>query len=133
MICIYLKACEVLAVAACILTLTDINLVLAKNMCRQGLIAIPGQMLCPNCRFRASKPEEETYGNDNGVDDNTSIEEEHELELTGEPLNSTLSELEISPIKFHSIAPHSKPSLRKRKLEQVEGKVTKKACKCFET
>jgi len=103
-------------------------------MCRYGSIVVPGQKLCPKCRFRASTPQEEKNETDNDdVDDCTSLEEEHELELTKESLNSTLSELEISPIKFHSIAPHSKPNLRKRKLEQVEGKVTKKACKYFET
>ena len=94
-------------------------------MSKYGLLVVQGQKLCPKCRFRASKPQEKTCENDSDdVDDCTSLEEEHDLELTEESLSSTLSELEISPIKFHSIAPPSKPTIGKRKLEKVEAAAT---------
>ena len=52
--------------------------------------------------------------------------EEIHLNATKESLNNTLNELDISPVKVHSAANHSKPTLGKRKLRQVEGIITKK-------
>ena len=49
---------------------------------------------------------------------------EHDLNLSRESLKSTLNEL--SHVKLHSVAQHSKPTLGKRKLKQVEGAVSKK-------
>ena len=41
-------------------------------------------------------------------------------------MNNALCELDLSPLKVHSVDPHSKTSLGKRKLKQVEGTFTKK-------
>ena len=53
---------------------------------------------------------------------------EIQLDSNSEPLSNTLCELDLdlSPWKVHSVAPHSKPSLGKRGLKQVEGTFTKK-------
>ena len=48
------------------------------------------------------------------------------LNTTKESLNNTLNELDISPVKVHSVATHSKLALGKRKLKQVEDVITKK-------
>ena len=68
------------------------------------------------------KEEEEPYKHDESF----CFQEEHDLNLSRESLNSTLNELNISPVKLHSVAQHSKPTLGKRKLKQVEGAVSKK-------
>ena len=48
------------------------------------------------------------------------------LNTTKESLNNTLNEFDISVVKAHSVATHSKPALGKRKLKQVEDVITKK-------
>ena len=48
------------------------------------------------------------------------------LNTTKESLNNTLNELDISLVKVHSVATHSKPALGKRNLKQVEDVITKK-------
>ena len=98
-------------------------------MCIDGCIVLPGQKLCPKCRLKVSEPEkeeEEPYKQDELNDESFCFQEEHDLNLSRESLNSTLNELNISPVKLHSVAQHSKPTLGKRKLKQVEGAVPKK-------
>lgn len=53
-------------------------------------------------------------------------EEEVQLDSTRESLSNTLCELDFSPSKVHSVVPHSKTSLGKRKLKQVGSTFTKK-------
>ena len=54
------------------------------------------------------------------------IEKEIMLESTRSLLNSTVCEIEVSPIKVHSVKSSNKPSLGKRRLKQVEKAVNKK-------
>lgn len=53
-------------------------------------------------------------------------EEEVQLDSTRESLSNTLCKLDFSPSKVHSVVPHSKTSLGKRKLKQVGSTFTKK-------
>ena len=48
------------------------------------------------------------------------------LNTTKESLNNTLNELDISPVKVHSVATHSKSALGQTTLKQVEVVITKK-------
>ena len=98
-------------------------------MCINGYIVLPGQKLCLKCRLKVSEPEkeeEEPYKQDELIDESFCFQEEHDLNLSRKSLNSPLNELDISPVKLHSVAQHSKPTLGKRKLKQVEGAVSKK-------
>ena len=94
-----------------------------------GYIVLPGQKLCLKCRLKVSEPEkeeEEPYKQDELCDESFCFQEDHDLNLFRESLNSTLNGLDISPVKLHSVAQHSKPTLGERKLKQVEGAVSKK-------
>ena len=102
---------------------------MAKNLCNNGYYVIPGQNLCPKCKLTYSKSKTdidqiETNGSES--DDMITYVEEIYLNTTKEYLNNVLNELDISPVKLHSVATHSKPTLGKRKLKQVEDVVTKK-------
>ena len=105
-------------------------------MCINGYIVLPGQKLCLTCRLKMSEPEKEEekpYKQYELNDESFCFQEEHDLNLSRESLNTTLNELDISPVKLHSVVQHSKPTLGKRKLKQVEGAVSKKTCHCSES
>ena len=109
--------------------LREIGLNMAKELCNNGYHVIPGQKLCPKCRSLVSKPKENPDEIDNTEPEeecHVYSQEELQLDSSRESLNSTLNDLDLSPIKLHSIAPHSKPILGKRKLKEVEGAITKK-------
>ena len=98
-------------------------------MCVNGYIVLPGQRLCLKCRLKVSEPAkegEEPYKQDELNDESFCFQEEHDLYLSRESLNSSFNELDISPVKLHSVAQHSEPTPGKRKLKQVEGAVSKK-------
>ena len=57
--------------------------------------------------------------------------ETSELNETWELLNLTLQELDISPLKIHTVASHSKSSWGKWKLKQVECAVSRKIAKAL--
>ena len=92
------------------------------------VIVIPGQKLYPKCRLTYSKSKtdiDQIETNDSESDDIT-YDKEIYLNTTKESLNNTLNEPDISPVKVHSVATHSKPALGKRKPKQVEDVITKK-------
>ena len=112
--------------------LREINLQIEKDLCSNSHYVVPGQKLCPQCRRQATIKSEggeldfET-NIEEPVDCNIiSLEEEVQLDSTRESLNNNLCELDLSRLKVHSVAPLSKTSLGKRKLNQLESAFTKK-------
>lgn len=53
------------------------------------------------------------------------------IESTHTSLNSTLQDLDLSPLKLHSVAPHSRLSVGKRKINQTETAMSEKAVKAL--
>ena len=95
----------------------------ANSICSKGKFKVPGEKLCPQSRYKSASGEESEVDNMEIEDD---IEKEIMLESTRSLLNSTLSELEVSPLKVRSVKSSNKASLGKRKLKQVEEAVTRK-------
>ena len=99
-----------------------------KRFTQQGYV-IPGQKLCSKCRLTYSKSKtdiDQIETNDSESDDMITYEKEIYLNTTKESLNNTLYVFDISPVKVHSVATHSKLALGKKKLKQVEDVITKK-------
>ena len=59
------------------------------------------------------------------------IEQDVLVESTHTSLNSTLQNLNLSPLKLHSAAPHSRLSVGKSKVNQVEKAVSDKVAKAL--
>jgi hypothetical protein len=97
----------------------------AKYLCSKGKFVVPGEKLCTQCRHKlASEESEENELEMKLPEDN--MEKDLILESTRSLLNSTLCELEVSPLKVHLPKTSNKPSLGKRKIKQVEEAVIKK-------
>ena len=102
---------------------------MAKSLCKSGSAVVPGQKLCPQCRnFDPNTIGEEVLTDvetpESTVHDKFDVE--YETEPAKESLNSSLLQLDISPLKTHSVTSHSKSSHGKRKLVQVEKVVAKR-------
>ena len=89
---------------------------------------IPGTKLCTACRLtiqKRLKDEEQKELNENGDEENCDEDDECERTVVldeRERLNRTLNEMEISPLKLHSLPQHSRHIEGKRKLTQVKNK-----------
>ena len=102
--------------------LRSITLIMAKTMWQYGLFVTPGERLCPSCRKETTlklKPGIQTDSEMEGSDENMDAKaREYETNRTRESLNSTLKELEISPVRSHSVPQYSKVAEGKRKLKK---------------
>ena len=111
-------------------SLREISLDVSKILCSKGNFVIPGQKLCPQCRNKLvdKEPEPEDIETEEEVfpENDNEIERDIMVESTRSILNSTLCELDVSPLKVHSVPSSYKHTLGKRKLKQVEEAVTKK-------
>ena len=106
----------------------------AKEMCLRGYVVIPGYKLCPPCRAQYAKlvqasDSESVSSCEEG--DVQAIEQDVSVESTRTSLNSTLQDLDLSPLKLHSVAPHSRLSVGKRKFNQVEKAMSDKVPKAL--
>ena len=109
---------------------------MAKDLYNNDYYVIPGQKLCPKCRLTYSKSKtdiDQIETNDSESDNMITYDKEIYLNTTKESLNNTLfrdsfelNELDISPVKVHSVVTHSKLALGKRKLKQVKDVITEK-------
>ena len=93
-----------------------------------GASVVPGEKLCPRCREHLNNAEkdninEEIPGNDKEIDDFQPVDTPNDCRHS---LNSTLTELEISPFKVHALPSYSKMCEGKRKINQIEEAVKKK-------
>ena len=87
---------------------------------------VPGEKLCPQCRHKLASSEEPAEENTDISDIEDVFGEDFLVESTRSLLNTTLCNLEVSPLKVHSVKSSSKPAVGKRKLKQVEEPVSKK-------
>ena len=98
-------------------------------MLAKGLTIVPGCKLCPSCRVKVSEYEHVPSDDSTGSDD-VSLSEEVGPEVSfvseREVLNTTLSELDMSPIKLHSIPQSSKVSHGKQKIRQANEALSKR-------
>ena len=92
---------------------------------------VPGEKLCPQCRGKLPSTEEPAEQDTEISDTEDVFGEDFLAESTRSLLNSTLCDLEVSPLKVHSVKSSSKPAVGKRKLKQVEQAVSKKTCNSF--
>lgn len=99
----------------------EINLDTAKVMKIMGINIIPGDKLCPACKIEINKIKD---GPCEADDDqmNTEISADSSREF----LNSSFTEEDISPLKLHSVAQHSRAGYGKRKMLQIQNKLKEK-------
>ena len=101
-------------------------------MVKYGLNVIPGYKICPSCKKKVlelrSQPtiyEESLKEDDNfneGLDHNLSVEANKNILRT----SSTFNELDLSPVKLHSMPHQSLVKQGKRKIEQASFELTKR-------
>ena len=85
-------------------------------MCLCGYAVIPGYKLCPTCWAQHAKlvhasDSESVSSCEEG--DGQAIEHDVSVESTHTSLNLTLQDLDLSPMKLHSVAPYSRLSVGK--------------------
>ena len=113
-------------------SLPEISLGTAKEMKTFGINVIPGDKLCPACRIETDKRKEHhtTGTQSSSEEDHDNINEQMELEISAEDsrefLSSTLNEEDVSPLKLHAVAGHSRATYGKRKMLQPERKLKEK-------
>ncbi len=89
--------------------------------------------MCPKCRIRFNEETGnlETAIDTKQIDDGGDLipEVDNGKEETKKNLNDSLEEIEVSPVKLHSIPSHSRMSYGKRKIKQVFSKLEEKETK----
>eukprot|EP00795_Rhopilema_esculentum_P005970 gene5970-11331_t len=101
---------------------------MAKKLKERKISIVPGKKICPSC----GKDINETLINEHEEALPHSDEEllDFEANLDGdrnrEILNSSLIEEDISPLKLHAVASHSRVAHGKRKIAQVQSRFRQK-------
>ena len=113
--------------------LREITQALAKELQQVNVEVVPGWKLCPTCRREVSKKlanvnegetlQPELYDGIVQETKETELLEELYRDEVREKLNSSLEEMDVSPIKLHGVASHSRPAYGKRKLTQIESRL----------
>ena len=86
----------------------------------------PGQKLCIVCKIELTAHSNRIYQNENNelnyeVNENThDIEKKSFMDTSREQLDLSLTSMDVSPLKMHSIASHSRISHGKKKLKQIQ-------------
>ena len=101
--------------------LKEITLEEAKKQKRHHIAVVSGKKICPSCRIVISnrlkvtmvedKEESQDDSHDTEIDEN---ELSFQSDISKEQLNSTLSEIGVSPLKTHATSSHSIVSYEKR-------------------
>ena len=86
-----------------------------------GINVIPGEKICPSCKIKLMSFKD----GGPGEVDFSQIYEDEVIELTTnkflkENLNSSLTSMNISPLKMHAVTSHSRVALGKKKLLQAQ-------------
>lgn len=119
-------------------SLREISLETAKEMKILRISVTPGDKLCPACRIETDKQKErhDTCTHFSSEEDKDEINEQMELEISAEDsrefLSSTLNEEDVSPLKLHAVAGHSRANYGKRKMLQIQRKFEEKQTKFHE-
>ena len=116
--------------------LREVKISLAKELAKQGCATIPGQKICPPCYIRSKESAGQSALGKN-IEDNEGclsvmLDEELSYSADKDALNATLNELDVSPLKLHAVAQHSKASHGKRKLKQANEALSKKFASVLE-
>ena len=113
--------------------LKEITLEEAKKLKMHHIAVVHGKKICPSCKIVISKKLKETMAEDKEESQDKSHDSEiDEIELSfqsdvsKEQLNSTLSEIGVSPLKTHAISSHSIVSYGKKKLKQAQNVLEQK-------
>ena len=113
--------------------LKEITLEEAKKLKTYHIAVVPGKKICPSCRIVISKKLKETMAEDKEESQDKShnseideIELSFQSDVSKEQLNSTLSEIGVSPLKTHAISSHSIVSYGKKKLKQAQNVLEQK-------
>ena len=107
-------------------SLKAITLGLAKRTNGLNIHLIPGQKMCPGCRVTIFKGLEMIAHETSTSDPFDDFQQEYDESESKIALNDSLLEMEISPVKAHSLAPHSRVSYVKRKMKQIDEHLEKK-------
>ncbi len=103
-----------------------------------GINVTQGDKLCPACRIETDKQKGQHNAgtHSSSEEDQDDINEEMELEISAEDsrefLSSTLNEEDVSPLKLHAVARHSRATYGKRKMLQLQSKFKEKQTKVQE-
>ena len=120
--------------------LAEITLKFAKEMTQYGFSGvIPGYKICPSCRMKLKGQigRYEAEGDLSGIDEEESSFDdafEHDMSASSskDSINISLGELDVSPLKLHSIPPHSKVIQGKRKLKQATAAFSSKVASALQ-
>ena len=101
-----------------------------------GYHIVPGNKLCPNCRIQATTRihddvKKSGVYNIDEVNDDEVCDKDAPTDTDRESLNALLEDIEVLPIKLHSLPKHAKLSNGKRKLAQVKEGFSKKVAKAL--
>ena len=97
-------------------SLKVLTLGLAKRTTDLKIHLIPGQKICPGCCVTIFKGLEMIAHETSTSDPFDDFQQEYDESESKIALNDSLLEIEISPVKAHSLAPHSTVSYVKRKI-----------------
>ena len=94
---------------------------------------IPGQKLCPKCRIKFGDLHDNDFSGE--VHDDTSSDEIHDNDdsFHKEYLSTSMEEMDVSPVKLHAVASHSRESYGERKFQQIKEKHKEKEASLQET
>ena len=107
-------------------SLKAVTLGLAKRTNGLNIHLIPGQKICPGHRVTIFKGLEMIAHETSTSDPFDDFQQEYDESESKIALTDSLLEMEISPVKAHSLAPHSRVSYVKRKMKQIDEHLEKK-------
>lgn len=112
--------------------LKEVTLEEAKSLKNNGIDIVPGQKLCPTCRILVTKKlgesssDDTEQSQDEQTQELTEIESSFQADLSKTSLNSTLTEINISPVKTHAVSSHLLVPYGKRKIKQARNAMEEK-------
>ena len=92
----------------------EISIQLASDFKNVGIKVIPGEKICPSCKIKLT-----TFKADGAEEPSCSYDHEDEgqehipNDFLKERLNSSLTSMNISPLKMHAVASHSKVTVKR--------------------
>ena len=109
--------------------LREITLEVWSDFQKLSISIIPGHRMCPTChtelsrRLKSFDEETDEAGMTDAYESDVELEQDLNSRLTRENLDSSLVDMDLSPMKLHAVASHSKVCYGKRKLKQVNAKL----------
>ena len=98
----------------------EVSIQLACELKNVGINVIPGKKICPSCSIKLSSFKNTGTGDPTSHIDHDDDTEHIPNDYLKEKLNSSLTSMDISPIKMHAVSSHSRVAHGKKKLLQVQ-------------